>query len=325
MHGRLGCFFVAALSAATQYANAQLTQHAPTAPLIRLVDVAPNVKLEVLDWGGHGPALMFLAGSDNTAHVFDDFAPQFSDSFHVLGITRRGFGASTGLPANNLDTLVSDIRSVLDSLRFGSVVLVGHSFAGEEMTRFGELNSPRCAGLIYLDAAYDRTALPPIFKAHPLPAGPPMRASDSASLAALRSYIERGSAVKFPESEIRATARFDASGRFVSSVTPDSLAGRLYQGMTTPHYDRVQCRSLGIYNVPESAVDFLPYYPQLDAAGRAQADSLFKPLKEFVSKSEADFGQSGRNKLVAMSGSKHYVFLDRPAEVARAIRDFLRS
>ncbi|UFH57788.1 alpha/beta fold hydrolase [Spirosoma sp. KNUC1025] len=41
----------------------------------RLVSVADSVTLEVLDWGGEGQALVFLAGLGNTAHVFDEFAP----------------------------------------------------------------------------------------------------------------------------------------------------------------------------------------------------------------------------------------------------------
>jgi pimeloyl-ACP methyl ester carboxylesterase len=326
MQSRLGCFLIIVLSAATQYANAQVTRQPANAPLVRLVHVAPKVQLEVLDWGGQGRPLVFLAGSANTAHVFDDFAPQFADSFHVLGITRRGYGASSGtLPPNNVDTLVLDIRSVLDSLGFASVVLVGHSFAGEEMTRFAELNAARCAGLIYMDAAYDRTAIPPIIKETPQPAGPPMRAADSASPDALRAAIARGAGVTVPKSEILATSRFDASGRLVSSVTADSLEGRLFDGIKTPRYDRVQCRSLGIYNVPESPVDIMPYYTQLDSAGRAQADAFFKPVKEFVARSETLFRQSGRNDVVELHRSRHYVFLDRPTEVASAIRRFLAS
>jgi pimeloyl-ACP methyl ester carboxylesterase len=323
MQPRLGCFLVVALSA-TQYANAQVTRQAGTAPLVRLVHVAPKVQIEVLDWGGHGRPLVFLAGSGDTPHMFDGFAPKFTDEFHVLGITRRGFGGSSGaVPPNNVDTLVSDIRSVLDSLGFTKVTLVGHSYAGEEMTRFGELNPGRCAALIYMDAAYDRTKLVTVLKAQPQPPPPPMRASDSASSAALRSYIARVAGMDLPESEILATSRFDASGRFVAKVTPDSLEGRLYEAFTTPRYDRVQCRSVAIYNVPDSAVDLLPYYPELDSAGRAQADSWFKPVQQFVTDSPVLFSQGGRNQVVRLSRSRHYVFLDRPTEVARAIRGFL--
>ena len=103
---------------------------------------------------------VFLAGLGNTAHVFDDFAPQFTDSFHVVGITRRGFGASASSPPpSDLDTLVADITAVLDTLGLRQVILVGHSIAGEEMTRFAEIHGTRCAGLIYLDAAYDRSGI----------------------------------------------------------------------------------------------------------------------------------------------------------------------
>jgi len=59
------------------------------------VTVARDVRLEVLDWGGTGPALVFLAGYGNTGHVFDGFAPQFTRDHRVLAITRRGFGESS--------------------------------------------------------------------------------------------------------------------------------------------------------------------------------------------------------------------------------------
>src|SRR4051812_49978791 len=102
-----------------------------SAPTIRMTRIARTVSLEVVDWGGHGPPLVFLAGLGGTAHGFDDFAPQFTDSFHVVGITRRGFGASSGSPPpSDLDTLVGDITAVLDTLGLRQVVLVGHSIAG---------------------------------------------------------------------------------------------------------------------------------------------------------------------------------------------------
>ena len=53
------------------------------------------MKLEVLDWGGSGRGLVLLAGLGSTAHVYDDFAPKLTSEYHVYGITRRGFGASS--------------------------------------------------------------------------------------------------------------------------------------------------------------------------------------------------------------------------------------
>ena len=59
---------------------------------VSFVTVEPSVQLEVLDWGGTGESLVLLAGLGDNAHVFDHFAYQFTDRFHVIGITRRGFG-----------------------------------------------------------------------------------------------------------------------------------------------------------------------------------------------------------------------------------------
>jgi hypothetical protein len=49
----------------------------------RFVSVEPDVKLEVLDWGGTGRPLVFLAGLGLDAHEFETFVPKFSASYHV--------------------------------------------------------------------------------------------------------------------------------------------------------------------------------------------------------------------------------------------------
>jgi pimeloyl-ACP methyl ester carboxylesterase len=104
---------------------------------ISYVTVDSAVTLEVVDWGGAGTPIVLLAGLGHTAHVFDEFAPQLTDSYHVLGITRRGFGASSQSEAGyDIPTLVDDIRTVLDSLNLDQVVLAGHSLGGDEMTLF---------------------------------------------------------------------------------------------------------------------------------------------------------------------------------------------
>ncbi len=58
---------------------------------VQMVPVAPGVNLEVLDWGGSGEAMVLLTGVGDNAHVYDQFAFQFTDYFHVIGITRRGY------------------------------------------------------------------------------------------------------------------------------------------------------------------------------------------------------------------------------------------
>src|ERR1700694_5401581 len=90
--------------------------HDPSPHTVQFVTVDKNVKLEVLDWGGSGSPLVLLAGLGNTAHVFDDFAPKLTSEYHVFGITRRGFGASS-IPASgySADRLGDDVLAVLDA------------------------------------------------------------------------------------------------------------------------------------------------------------------------------------------------------------------
>ena len=41
---------------------------------------------------GGSEMMILLTGAGDNAHVYDEFAYQFTDRFHVVGITRRGFG-----------------------------------------------------------------------------------------------------------------------------------------------------------------------------------------------------------------------------------------
>ena len=127
----------------------------PSPHSAQFVTVEKDVKLEVLDWGGSGRTLVFIPGLGNTAHIFDQFAPQFTKQYHVFGITRRGFGSSSA-PASgySADRLGDDVLAVLDSLQIAKPVLVGHSLGGEELSSVGSRHPERVAGLIYLDAGY---------------------------------------------------------------------------------------------------------------------------------------------------------------------------
>jgi pimeloyl-ACP methyl ester carboxylesterase len=130
----------------------------PSAHTRSFVGIEQGIALEVLDWGGDGPALIVLAGLGNTAHMFDEFAPHFVDGFHVIGITRRGYGASSRPEAGyDIATLASDLRTALDRLGIRRAILMGHSIAGDELTKFAATFGDRVSALIYLDAAYDRT------------------------------------------------------------------------------------------------------------------------------------------------------------------------
>ena len=76
-----------------------------------------GIRLHYLDWGGSGEPLLFLPGLGNSAHIFDGFAPLFTDKFRVLALTRRGHGDSDHPESgHDVDTLTEDIRCFMDEL-----------------------------------------------------------------------------------------------------------------------------------------------------------------------------------------------------------------
>jgi non-heme chloroperoxidase len=93
----LALFLVLSLTVAlTGFAQDSAPWHDPSKHSVQFVTVGKGVRLEVLDWGGTGRPVVLLAGSGNTAHIFDDFAEKLSGvCCHVYGITRRGFGMSS--------------------------------------------------------------------------------------------------------------------------------------------------------------------------------------------------------------------------------------
>jgi len=117
--------------------------------------IVHGLKLQYVDWGGRGEVVLFLPGLGASAHHFDSFAPRFTATFHVLGLTRRGQGLSDK-PSAGYDTatLAEDINGFLDVMGIQRVNLIAHSIGGMEMTRFAGVHPGRAAKLVYLDAAY---------------------------------------------------------------------------------------------------------------------------------------------------------------------------
>ena len=294
---------------------------------VRMVPVAPGTSLEVLDWGGHGRSLVLLAGLGNTAHVFDDLAPSLTDSFRVYGITRRGFGRSTQPPDSDVASLVSDLRIVLDSLPLSKVILVGHSIAGDELNAFAGSYPDRCQALVYLEAAYDHTqsATAALRRMH-WPHRPPMTAADSATPAAVEAYLPRTGGVRPPEAALRAVTRFDSAGRYVGDLTPDSLALLMTRHLPPPAYGRLECPSLAIYAVSDSAAALIPWYHQLDSTGRADAERYFPVWRAWQQHSIMQYRSSAPfSHVVEIHNADHYVFLSHRAQTVSALRAFLNG
>lgn len=129
---------------------------APKTPLPAEGFVKANgIRLEYLDWGGRGPALILVPGSGDDPHVFDDLAPAFTDRFHVIAYARRGSGDSDMRGPYDTATLTADLLGLMNALRISEASLVGWSMGGNEITAMAASHPRRVAALVYLDAGYD--------------------------------------------------------------------------------------------------------------------------------------------------------------------------
>ncbi len=120
------CVLVVTSSARAQQAE----WRDPSPHTVTFVTVDTEVQLEVLDWGGSGPAVVLLAGLGATAHYYDDFAPALTPRHRVIGVTRRGHRGSSAAPAGyGSARLAEDIVRVFGANADGSMPLTSLSCA----------------------------------------------------------------------------------------------------------------------------------------------------------------------------------------------------
>ena len=297
--------------------------------VLRIV-VAPRVELEVLDWGGKGELLVFLAGFGNSAHIFDGFAPPLVPHFRVLGITRRGFGSSSK-PAAGYDTttLVRDILAVLDSLGIPRASFAAHSFGGSELNYLGARVPDRVNRLVYLDAAVDHRHLfdtPAWLNAFPAPEPPNPSYADYGgnSIAAWLLSAERMVGPGYPEAELRAMFRYDADDMVIGRVAPDSIDIVMQRGALPAELSRIRPPVLAIYAMPGSAPVSYPFWNSLDPTSRARAQKSFVVISRTFAAQEERYRREVRDvRIREIPGARHYVFLTHPGEVRHEMLDFL--
>jgi pimeloyl-ACP methyl ester carboxylesterase len=323
-------------AAALVLLGVQRTWTDPSPHQVRFVTVAPDVKLEVLDWGGTGRDVVLLSGSGNTAHVYDDFALKLKDCCHVYGVTRRGYGAS-GQPQTGYDepSLGHDVWTVIDTLGLRAPVVIGHSMAGAELTDLGMKHSDRLGGLVYLDAIGDATDDPPddptwkALQAKLPPPGPaPTCTSDRSSFAAWQAFLQCRHGIRLPESELRAGFEMAADGSVGSFRTPDWVSRAIGTGRPARDYSKIKVPVLAISDAVDFDLSHLkPEHPQprnaeeretLIAFGKA-TQAVFDRWKANLKRGVPDA------KIVDMPGATHYLWMTREADVLREIHAFVAS
>lgn len=286
------------------------------------VTVEPGVQLEVLDWGGRGEPMVLLTGAGDNAHAFDQFAFQFTDRFHVIGITRRGFGRSSQ-PARgyDLDTRARDDIAVLDTLGIRQAVFVGHSIAGTELNKLATVYPQRVAKLVYLDAldigsgGWAKLPQPP--------GSPEPTATDLESVQRLAAASVRDDGYRKPLAAYCNMVRRDASGRVVGAVTPPEILAKLKAGLQPAAYDRIRAPTLGIFNRITPPYR-MPYYWSLKPAHQAEFDRNIAALAKWTDGAIQRFRTEVKgSRVVEIPNTNHYVYVVEEALVVREMRNFL--
>ena len=288
---------------------------------VRDVEVEPGVTLEVLDWGGAGPAMVLLAGLGDNAHVFDAFARRFTDRFRVIGITRRGFGRSSQ-PAHgyDLDTRARDDLAVLDALGIREAIFVGHSVAGTELNKIAAEHPQRVKALVYLDALDLGSGG---WAALPQPPGSPDDPKDLESVQSVADSSVRLNGYRPPIAAICHLARRTPAGRVVGPVTPPEIPKKIIEGLQPAAYDRIQAPALGIFNAMTPRYR-LPYYPELGPTEQAKFDQVIVPLAEWNAAAIRRFKTSVKGaRVVELPDANHYVYIVNEDLVVAEMRRFL--
>ena len=282
-----------------------------------------GIRLHYVDHGGSGAPLILLAGMGHGAHVFDDFAPHFTDHFRVFALTRRGYGQSDKPPSGyDTETLASDLAGFMDALGMARASLIGHSLAGGEMTVFAGRYPGRTDRLVYLDAAYDREQLPELSEADPV-GEPQPGPEDIASVAKFEAWFERALGFWSPAMARDLREMYQAPDGSLRPATPGTVGQAVYAGMVAyrPDYRAVKAPALALYaiqiapDLPASAD------PALRARGQAFLDTVYAPWQR---EQAARFDtETACSKVVLLPGAHHYFFVQDGDQTARTVRSFL--
>lgn len=285
-----------------------------------------GVRVPYLDWGGDGPPLVFIAGFGNSAHVFDSFAPRFTDRFHAIGVTRVGFGEADQPTSVGYDltTRVEHIRLALDTLKLGKAVLVGHSLGGDEITAFAARYPARVAGLIYLDAGLDHRA--PIRWLNDAteivaPVEPRPSAADLQNVLTYQKWYGRMIGVELPLGEMLAITAFDPSGAVRGNRASPDVYARTVEATVEPPFAEVRVPVLALY-ADQVAADVFPWLPAYPAQ-HAAVTALLERVEPEVQAERAKFVRAIPRAQVHTYPAHHYLFLTLPDDTERRMRAFL--
>ena len=293
------------------------------------ISVQDGVQLEVLDFGGEGSPILLLPGLGATAHSFDELAPRLAQRHRVVAMTRRGAGYSSR-PDFGFDTprLAQDVLQIMDALHLDKVLLVGHSIAGDELTWLGGHHAERFRGLVYLDAAYDRSPeareaarRPDLYRK--LPPEPPIPPAAFRDYQALSKLLAQRGHLPVPEGELIAFRQADKPWLNGMPNIDTRAQQAITAALLAPDYERVKLPALAVYAIEHPDAPLPPWYDPDDAELLATVAEIAR-LRDTARRANIERFRRDmkRGQVLELPHAQHYVIQSNPEEVLDAIEKF---
>ncbi|MFN8597462.1 MAG: alpha/beta hydrolase [Anaerolineae bacterium] len=273
---------------------------------------ANGLRFHALDWGGHGDWLVLLHGLASQAHIWDLVAPQLIDRFRVIAIDQRGHGLSDK-PDSGYDfaTITRDLDAILSALKIDRAWLAGHSWGGNVAVHYAADHPQRVSGLILVDGGF-------------------LQMPDHVDWPTAKKMLEPPDLIGTPVEEFRANLKVwqgaawspDAEAitlhnfeiRADQTIAPHlkksnhmQVVRALYDHHPSELWASIQCPVL---MVPAVAA---PPYDE-------RAQSMLDNKRRNIARAEQNLKHS---QTLWMNDTIHDIPLQRPNELATAIKDFV--
>lgn len=268
------------------------------------MDVAPGVRLRVLDWGGPDPAVVLLHPNGFCAGLYEPVAHRLRQAARPIAIDLRGHGASTaptGADNYSFERLAADVVAVLDGLELRGIAGVGGSLGGAVAVLVDRLDPGRWSRLLLAEPVAFPT---PDHDAGPAPAN---RENPMAAAARRRRevFADRAAVIdayraRPPLSQLAAEA-LDAYARWGTVADTDgvrlacrpAVEATVFEVSTGPNGAAAAWEHLPQLSVPTTIVagadTFLPDI-FAEQAARAGAEFVTVPGGHFVLHEDTERG-----------------------------------
>jgi pimeloyl-ACP methyl ester carboxylesterase len=298
-----------------------------------------GVDIAVRDFGGEGRSLLLVHGAGGNLAGLPDLAEALAAEHRVVALDLRGHGRSGDGPWE-WDAVLADLDAVVEQLGLGSPAIVGISLGGMLATLWASAH-PDCPGAVSLDG-------------NPTPSRPdqlPGLDEPEAELARLRAaFASVEAALTRPMTE-EALAMVEAGHRAMAAryglaeqaaiesfrrnlaVSGSTTGGSTTGGSTTVL--RPDAELVAQLRRSMEALDLLPTYrttraPLLlvlateDLAEQRPFHELYAAHRAWLlAETTSAARENPRLRVLPLAGASHAMAIERPAELAELITDFL--